>query len=978
MDLSKLSALPYFMARFQDSAARYPQQLMLVDERHPEGLTRAEVDEQSARVYAYLTGHGLGREDMVMICLPRGVETAIAMIGVWKAGAALTVLEDDLPPERVAFIRRDCGCALVIDSALWPEIMRTPPLPGYVQAGDHDAAFAVYTSGSTGTPKGVLQEYGCFRLHALFVADLSCIPEQTWTEAMIPPFHTLAGMNIINRLLRSLDTVYILPREIVSDPPRLNRYFTEHGITRTFLPPSLLRAGGCTLSPSVRFAAVGGESANGLFLDNVTLECAYALSESGYPLCRFILDRPYNPCPVGKPTSDLIALRLLDKAGQEVPAGEEGEICFENPFMRCYINRPQESREAFRGGVFHSGDLGRWDENGNLIVTGRANDMIKVNGNRVEPAEIESVFRKLTGHSWCAVKGFEIGTRTLLCLYYHGETDFDDRALRGELGAYLPDYMIPAKFLRVETVPLLASGKTDRAALPTPDFTENRPAFAPPVTETEKALCRAFETVFDIVPIGLDDDFFDVGGDSLTAMSLLTEAELPGLSTLDIYEHRTVRKIAEALAQRQAEEANEDYAVSEARERAVLHPVSDALSQNLALPEISDLHFPNLLRFAPTVDAQKLCDALNRAIANRSVLSMVFETDGAGQTVMRYDAAFMPHYEVKRLTEAEFEAERADLIQPFQIYGASLVHAGVYETECSVYLFVDVHHVIMDGNAMLLLYDDIEKAYHGEPLAQDTYCTYLARQERERATERYWKARRGWMRILDDERWRFGFTPDQSDGPSDMAVLTCHRAIMKEEIRSLSERLGLSETLICAGLMFLTMARVDGEGNCLCSFVYHDRGDGVGRNAFGNLISYILFAAKVRGSGNVAGFFKELKANWIDSTASLRASYDAGISMRNSAQMMKLVYEPHKIVGDVMTSLGAKREKLQFTAQGSKTNQFGIFSEQSDRIAPMLMLKKKYYSPEKQAAILDALETVIDRTVAVEDPETTTVAELLT
>ena len=281
MDMARLSALPYFMERFQNSVAQYPQQPMLVDARHPEGLTRRDVDELSARVYAYLKNRGIGREDMVMICLPRGAEIVIAMYGVWKAGAALTVAEDDLPPERLAFIKADCGCACVIDAALWPEIMRTEPLDGYVQADDHDAAFAIYTSGSAGTPKGVLHEYGCFRLYALAEPRPAATPEAAFAETFLSPFSTLVGVHFAMKHIDSLESMHILPKEISQDPQRLNRYFMEHGIAHTFLTPSMLRALGGDLSPSLRVITVLGEGANDLYLDGVTLENGYSMSEAG-------------------------------------------------------------------------------------------------------------------------------------------------------------------------------------------------------------------------------------------------------------------------------------------------------------------------------------------------------------------------------------------------------------------------------------------------------------------------------------------------------------------------------------------------------------------------------------------------------------------------------------------------------------------------------------------------------------------------
>ena len=978
-NLAKLSALPYFMERFHENAVRYPALPMLYDAHHPEGLTRAAVDEGSARVYAYLKRRGVGREDMVMICLPRGADIPIAMIGVWKAGAACTVAEDDLPAERIAFIQRDCRCVLTIDSAAWEEIAQTPPLTGYEKAGDRDAAFAIYTSGSTGEPKGVLHEYGAFRMMAEAGPAPSDRPEDARAETMIPPFNFVVAVGIVQHQMRSLDSMHILPYEISKDPLRLNRYFTEHHITHTFLPPSALRAIGGELSCALRTVFVGGEGANGLSLDGVELWNRYSMSESAFLLCTFPIDRPYALCPVGKPTSELVRLRLLDTDGQEVPDGEEGEICFENPFFRGYINRPEETRAAFRGGLFHSGDLGKWDENGNLIVTGRAGDMIKIGGNRVEPSEIEAAFRKVTGHVWCAVKGFTAGTRTLLCLYYQGESKLDARRVRERLRESLPDYMIPAVFRRVETVPMLPNGKTDKSALPEPGFNEDRPAYAAPVTVEETALCRAFEAAFALAPIGLDDDFFDLGGDSLTAMSLLAEAELPGMSVLDIFEGRTPRAIARMLAQRQAENAVEDFALAERRERQRVHPMPPTVSIWLAKENPGDFHLPGLIRFDPAVDAQRLCDALNRAVANRSALSMVVEKDGAGKQFLRYDASVTPHYEVQRLTQAEFDAKRPSLIQTFELYGTPLIHAGVYETEHNVYLFVDVHHMVMDGGAMKLLNDDIARAYRGETPEQDTYCAQLARQEREEATPRYQMAKESLLRLFNDESWRIGFLPDRSDGPHSISVMPCRRILTVPELDTLSQRLGMSRSLLCVGLTLLAAAKLEGAGKILCLSAFHNRSDDLSRNAFGCLATVTTAAVELRPASSVAGFFTDLKASWVNDVANLSAAVEAMASSPRGISMLQATFQSYEVMGNngLAALGGTAEEKLIRMDGGNLFDQLCLYKEQPGMVVPLLAFNQKWYSPEKMAAILDTLGTVIDRLLALERPEETTVGELL-
>ena len=161
--INKISEIPYICDQWSALVKKDPEAVFLTEETSGDDYTRQQADELSGRVYGWLVNNGIGKEDFVLIILPRDARPFISMLGVWKAGAAFILLEDDYVPDRVEAIKRECECRIEINAETWHEIMNTPSRSGFVRADDHDLCFAIYTSGSTGRPKGVLHEYGRIR-----------------------------------------------------------------------------------------------------------------------------------------------------------------------------------------------------------------------------------------------------------------------------------------------------------------------------------------------------------------------------------------------------------------------------------------------------------------------------------------------------------------------------------------------------------------------------------------------------------------------------------------------------------------------------------------------------------------------------------------------------------------------------------------------------------------------------------------------
>ena len=525
-----------------------PQKVILKDQT--ESVTRQQLDELSGKVFTYLCDKGIGREDFVMVCLPRGVKAYIAQFGIWKCGAAMVLLENTVPAERFKFIYADCSCKLCISSDNWEQIMQTPYSPGYVVADKHDAAFALYTSGSEGEPKGVLHEYGKLELchkslniggdKLLYATDKIGVPlPLSATAAFVI---TTAGFSIGT-------VVDVLPMEMVVNAEWMAEYVNAEKITITGLVPSMIM-NNIISSPYIRYFVTGTEMSSGIYLEEYPIANFYGQTEVVMIPFSFVVDKLYDNTPIGKPTG-ICPVYVLDDKEEPVAEGETGELCYENPYTRGFINDEPHTKDVFRNGLYHTGDIVRCQPDGNYVVVGRKSDMIKINGNRIEPAEVEAAVKHVLGIDWAFAKGYVEEGRSYICVYYKDSVTIDYAHLREELVKLLPLYMIPTYLIHIDRIPRLPNGKVDRKALQAPRIEDFKTTYTAPCNRLEERLCTVIAQILKLDKVGVNDDFFFLGGDSVKTIQLISELGIDDLAVQDIYSGRTPRKIADCWLKKQ-------------------------------------------------------------------------------------------------------------------------------------------------------------------------------------------------------------------------------------------------------------------------------------------------------------------------------------------------------------------------------------------------------------------------------------------
>ncbi|MQY03035.1 non-ribosomal peptide synthetase [Actinomadura macrotermitis] len=523
-------------------------------------FTYAELDAAADRVAARLAAAGVGAGDRVGVVLGRSAALVSVLLGVVKAGAAYVPVDPEWPAARAERVLAEAGPAVVVDEG-W-EFGGGSPAPSAAEVHPDDLAYVMFTSGSTGVPKGVAVT------HAGVVALAA---DRAWTSAERVLFHAPHAFDASTWELwvplLSGGTVVVAPPGRM-DASVLAGLVAEHELTAVHVTAGLFgalaeEAPGCFAG--LAEVLTGGDAVSAAAVERVMEACPslsvrelYGPTEITMCATSFALqpgERVPRVLPIGRPLDGTRAY-VLDGFLQPVPVGVVGELYLAGTGVaRGYWDRPGPTAERFTaspfgpGRMYRTGDLARWTPEGELVFAGRTDDQVKIRGYRVEPGEVEAVLAMSAGvtDALALVREDRPGHKRLVA-YVVGGPELDPAVVREFAAGLLPDYMVPAAVVRLDELPLTANGKIDRAALPAPGFagTEGRA----PANATEATLCELFAGVLRLEKVGVDDGFFDLGGDSIMSMQLVARARKAGIviTAQDVFELKTPANLAVAAA----------------------------------------------------------------------------------------------------------------------------------------------------------------------------------------------------------------------------------------------------------------------------------------------------------------------------------------------------------------------------------------------------------------------------------------------
>jgi len=569
---------------FEETAAKYPDAIAV--SCNGMDLSYAQVNEQANRLADYLRSRGVGRASFVGLLFPRSSQVYGAILAVLKAGAAYVPLDPHYPADRIRFIIEDSKAAILLTTADLAKDLCAVSCPVIAQDEDisyqsmsdenlpcdagsapgDDPAYVIYTSGTTGKPKGVIVPHRC--VCALVAAEKRLFEIQP-SDRIFQGFSVAFDASIEELWLAFANGAALIvgTEEVVHAGAGLSEYLIEQNVTVLSCVPTMLSMMTEDV-PCIRLLIVGGEACPQELVNRWSTQARRMVNTYGPTEATVIATAaecsPSRPVTIGRPIP-YYSVYILDRFQNPLPKGLAGELCIGGAGVTVgYLGRSDLTNQKFvtplfpirhndGGRIYRSGDLARFDATGNIEYLGRIDAQVKLRGFRVELEEIESQIM-LAGTAKAAavtVREDIPGMQTLVAYVVPVTAgSFDEAGTKARLRAKLAPYMVPGIFEVVDDFPRLSSGKINRKLLPVPRAREADPEKSGPGprTGTEKRIHAIWSRLFSPTRVSINEDFFDLGGHSLIAAQLVSELRtMPGsrkISVRDVYEHRTIERLA--------------------------------------------------------------------------------------------------------------------------------------------------------------------------------------------------------------------------------------------------------------------------------------------------------------------------------------------------------------------------------------------------------------------------------------------------
>ncbi len=726
-------------------------------------ISYRELDLSSNIIANFIISKGLNKEAKIGILTQDRSIQIILMLGVLKAGSIFVPFDPAYPIKRTELMLSQVDLDLVFTDQEYSELFKELDtcIASEMLKDAHNNSSMVkrpeieyqmdqkmyiyFTSGSTGKPKGILGTCkGLLQFVMWEINTFSITSECNITQLASPAFD--ASLRDIFVPLCAGGTICIPEsRDIFLDSKEFVKWIDDSKINIIQCVPSLfkvLSAGELTNQnfKELKYILLAGEKLNpkslikwyDIFDERIQIVNLYGSTETTLVKTFYFvqkLDTTKNNIPIGKPMKGTRII-ILDEDMKICEEGQIGEIYIRTPFMTLgYFNDPELTKEKFIPNPFNNdqkdllyktGDLGRWMFDGNLEFLGRKDFQVKIRGVRIELGDIEKHLFDYLGIKEAIVIDRENQEKEkYLCAYYITDQEISITDLRNYLSLNLPEFMIPAYFIKVEKMPLTPNGKIDRKALPTPDYgiiTEAE--YVAPQNEIESRLARIWSDILGIEKVGIKDNFFAIGGHSLKATAVVAEIYKEfnvELSLREVFKAPTIEELAKCISG--ADQSI--YSSIKAVNTREYYPLSSAQKRLYLLNQLEEMktgyNISNVFKIQGNFDKERFEEVVAKLVKRHDAFRTSFELiDGEVVQKIHNDLEFEVDY-VK--TDSVNLTTIKEFIRPFDLSKVPLLRIGLIEDETQRYLVFDMHHIISDGTSMGILINEFVSLYTENKLA---------------------------------------------------------------------------------------------------------------------------------------------------------------------------------------------------------------------------------------------------------------------
>ncbi|MFS1514463.1 amino acid adenylation domain-containing protein [Chengkuizengella sp. SCS-71B] len=720
-------------------------------------ISYEQLNKKANQIARYLRKIGVGPENIVSVMLERSPKFVESVLGIWKAQAAYVPIDVSYGTERKLNILNDSKAKVLITDSQYLEckletnhkikILCLDELEEEIGQEEQDnlnlemdinhLAYILFTSGSTGKPKGVMIEHIGMLNHILAEAEELNLDSSLVFAQNASPCFDISVWQFFGALSLG-GTTAIYPNELILEVDKFSEQLVKDGVTLLEVVPTYLSVlldyfeNEKLELPSLLNLMVTGESVKPHLVKRwfaqfpqIKLVNAYGPAEASDDVSQFIMEElpkeDISNISIGKPIANM-KIYIVDEEMNLCPIGVVGELCVAGIGVgRGYINHAEGTEQSFminkfsdqsNERLYKTGDMARWRSDGNIEFIGRKDFQVKIRGFRIELEEIESAI--LEHH---AVKEAVVITQEederYICAYIVANPNFQLIELKTELSDKLPDYMIPAYFMLIEQLSLLVSGKINRKLLPTPDKTSGTDKeILSPVNEIEEDLVSVWKEVLGVQFIGTDHNFFELGGDSIKAIQMISKFNSKGylLKTRDLFQYPEIHRLAKCVRKERKE-----IDQSAVEGKVVLSPIQKWFFEQ-KFTNMNHWNQAVMLFKRDRFELHILEKAFTKMIEHHDALRMVYYRDDNGETIQfnREIGERMFDITVSDISE-QTNGELMNTIYQIQssidLEQGPLVKLGVLKAKDGDHLLIAIHHLIIDGVSWRILFEDLLTAY---------------------------------------------------------------------------------------------------------------------------------------------------------------------------------------------------------------------------------------------------------------------------